>query len=129
MAPVQFGLFVPQGWILDLVDIEDPIEQYETMSRIALTAERLGFDSIWLFDHFHTYFKPYRDDLRVLDLHGGTGSRYQSHPAGPDGHLQRLSQSGPHGEDGIHRGRSQPRPARLRHRGGLVRARIPGLRI
>jgi F420-dependent oxidoreductase-like protein len=58
MAPVRFGLFVPQGWILDLVDIEDPIEQYETMSRVAQTAERLGFDSIWLFDHFHTYFKP-----------------------------------------------------------------------
>ncbi len=28
------------------------------MSRVAQTAERLGFDSIWLFDHFHTYFKP-----------------------------------------------------------------------
>jgi F420-dependent oxidoreductase-like protein len=57
MAPVRFGLFVPQGWILDLVDIEDPIEQYETMSRVARTAESLGFDSIWLFDHFHTYHK------------------------------------------------------------------------
>jgi F420-dependent oxidoreductase-like protein len=43
---------------MDLVDIEDPIEQYETMSRVAQTAERLGFESIWLFDHFHTYFKP-----------------------------------------------------------------------
>lgn len=58
MASVRFGLFVPQGWILDLIDIKDPIEQYETMSRVARTAERLGFDSIWLFDHFHTYFKP-----------------------------------------------------------------------
>ena len=58
MAPVRFGLFVPQGWIMDLVEIEDPIEQYETMSRVAQTAERLGFDSIWLFDHFHTYYKP-----------------------------------------------------------------------
>ena len=58
MKPVRFGTFVPQGWILDLVDIDDPIEQYETMSRVARTAERLGFDSIWLFDHFHTYFKP-----------------------------------------------------------------------
>jgi F420-dependent oxidoreductase-like protein len=58
MSLVRFGLFVPQGWILDLVDIEDPIEQYETMSRVAQTAERLGFDSIWLFDHFHTYHEP-----------------------------------------------------------------------
>jgi len=58
MAPVRFGLFVPQGWILDLVDIEDPIEQYEAMTRVAQTADRLGFDSLWLFDHFHTYFQP-----------------------------------------------------------------------
>jgi F420-dependent oxidoreductase-like protein len=58
MKPVRFGLFVPQGWILDLVDIDDPVEQFETMSRVARAAERLGFDSVWLFDHFHTYFRP-----------------------------------------------------------------------
>jgi F420-dependent oxidoreductase-like protein len=60
MAPekARFGLFVPQGWILDLVDIEDPIEKYEAMTKVAQTAERLGFESLWLFDHFHTYFKP-----------------------------------------------------------------------
>ena len=58
MNPVRFGVFVPQGWILDLVDVDDPVEQFETMSRVAQAAERLGFDSIWLFDHFHTYFRP-----------------------------------------------------------------------
>ena len=58
MHRLRFGLFVPQGWILDLVDIEDPIEQFEAMSQVAKTAERLGFDSIWLFDHFHTYHRP-----------------------------------------------------------------------
>ncbi|HEX7472446.1 MAG TPA: LLM class F420-dependent oxidoreductase [Candidatus Limnocylindrales bacterium] len=55
---VRFGLLVPQGWILDLIDIRDPVEQFETMSRVARTAERLGFDSVWLFDHFHTYHTP-----------------------------------------------------------------------
>jgi len=58
VAPVRFGIFVPQGWIMDLVDIKDPVEKYEAMTRVAQTAERLGFDSLWLFDHFHTYFKP-----------------------------------------------------------------------
>ena len=58
MHRLRFGLFVPQGWILDLVDIEDHIEQFEAMSEVAKTAERLGFDSIWLFDHFHTYHRP-----------------------------------------------------------------------
>src|SRR5215210_3136620 len=52
--PVKFGLLVPQGWKLDLVDIDDPVEKYEAMSRVAMEAERLGFDSIWLYDHLHT---------------------------------------------------------------------------
>lgn len=59
MTPgVRFGLFVPQGWILDLVDIRDPVEQFEALVRVTQRAEALGFDSVWLFDHFHTYFKP-----------------------------------------------------------------------
>ncbi len=58
MPTVRFGLFVPQGWILDLVDIDDPVEQFETMVRVTQAAERLGFDSVWLFDHFHTYHRP-----------------------------------------------------------------------
>jgi F420-dependent oxidoreductase-like protein len=58
MPGVRFGTFVPQGWILDLVGIGDPVEQFETMSRVAQAADRLGFDSVWLFDHFHTYFRP-----------------------------------------------------------------------
>jgi len=56
--PLRFGLFVPQGWILDLVDIKDPVEQFEALVRVTRRAEELGFDSVWLFDHFHTYFKP-----------------------------------------------------------------------
>src|ERR1035437_7673109 len=58
VKPVRFGVFAPQGWIMDLVEIEDPVEKFEAMTRVAQTAERLGFDSVWLFDHFHTYHKP-----------------------------------------------------------------------
>ncbi|MBE3558405.1 MAG: LLM class F420-dependent oxidoreductase [Ktedonobacteraceae bacterium] len=55
---LKFGLLVPQGWRMDLVGIADPVEAYETMTRVAQEAERLGFDSIWLFDHFHTVPTP-----------------------------------------------------------------------
>ena len=58
MAKTRFGLFVPQGWIGDLVEIADPVEKFEAMARLAKSAERLGFDSIWLFDHFHTWPEP-----------------------------------------------------------------------
>ena len=43
---------------MDLVGITDPVEAYETMTRVAQTADELGYDSIWLFDHFHTVPKP-----------------------------------------------------------------------
>lgn len=55
---LKFGVIVPQGWRMDLVGITDPVEAYETMTRVAQEAEALGFDSIWLFDHFHTVPQP-----------------------------------------------------------------------
>ena len=55
---LKFGLIVPQGWRMDLVGIPDPVEAYETMTHVAQEAEALGFDSIWLFDHFHTVPTP-----------------------------------------------------------------------
>ena len=55
---VQFGTFVPQGWKMDLVGIPDPADQYEAMSRAARVAEQAGFDSVWVYDHFHTVPTP-----------------------------------------------------------------------
>ena len=55
---MQYGIIVPQGWRMDLVGIEDPVEAYETMTRVAQEAEALNFHSIWLFDHFHTVPVP-----------------------------------------------------------------------
>jgi F420-dependent oxidoreductase-like protein len=44
---------------MDLVEIKDPIEQYEAMTRTAQAADREeGWDSIWVFDHFHTVPTP-----------------------------------------------------------------------
>src|SRR5689334_919921 len=43
---------------MDLADVSDPVEKYETMSRCALEAERVGFDALFLFDHFHTVPTP-----------------------------------------------------------------------
>jgi F420-dependent oxidoreductase-like protein len=54
----KFGVLVPQGWRMDLIDIQDPVEKYEAMTRVAVEAEQLGFDSVWLYDHFHTVPTP-----------------------------------------------------------------------
>src|SRR5690348_18251564 len=56
---IQFGVFVPQGWRMDLVEIADPIEKYEAMTNVAKAADQLEvFDSIWVYDHFHTVPTP-----------------------------------------------------------------------
>src|SRR4051794_36448199 len=55
---IKFGVFVPQGWRMDLVEIPDPIDKYETMTKVAQEADRGGWDSIWVFDHFHTVPTP-----------------------------------------------------------------------
>ncbi|GCE47601.1 F420-dependent oxidoreductase-like protein [Thermosporothrix hazakensis] len=55
---MKFGVIVPQGWRLDLVDIADPVEAYEAMTRVAQRADALNFNSIWLYDHFHTVPRP-----------------------------------------------------------------------
>jgi F420-dependent oxidoreductase-like protein len=54
----KFGVLVPQGWRMDLVDIKDPVEKYEAMTRVAVESEKLGLDSVWLYDHFHTVPTP-----------------------------------------------------------------------
>lgn len=43
---------------MDLVDIPDPVEKFETMTRCAQEAERAGFDAVFLYDHFHTVPAP-----------------------------------------------------------------------
>ena len=55
---IQFGLVIPQGWHLDLPENLSPVEQYSLIERTARAAEGIGFDSIWLYDHFHTVPEP-----------------------------------------------------------------------
>ena len=40
--PMQYGLSLPQGWTMDLTGIKDPVEAYETMTRVAQTADETG---------------------------------------------------------------------------------------
>ncbi len=54
---VRFGLFIPQGWRLDLVDIP-PAEQWQVMRDLAQYADDGPWDSVWVYDHFHTVPVP-----------------------------------------------------------------------
>ncbi len=54
---MRFGLFVPQGWRLDLVGI-DPAEHWAAMKGLAQHADAGPWTSIWVYDHFHTVPVP-----------------------------------------------------------------------
>ncbi len=54
---MRFGAFVPQGWRLTLAGIPTE-DHWPTMLGVAKDIERLGFESGWVFDHFHTIPVP-----------------------------------------------------------------------
>ena len=54
---MRFGLFVPQGWRLDLAGIE-PADQWAAIKRVAEHADAGPWESVWVYDHFHTVPQP-----------------------------------------------------------------------
>ncbi len=57
MNAMRFGMFIPQGWAHDLVGI-DPAEHWPVMRGVAAAAEAGPWESIWVYDHFHTVPTP-----------------------------------------------------------------------
>jgi F420-dependent oxidoreductase-like protein len=58
MSKVSFGVFAPQGWKTELIGIEGAEAKWAKCREIALLAEELGFESIWVYDHFHNVPTP-----------------------------------------------------------------------
>jgi F420-dependent oxidoreductase-like protein len=54
---MKIGAIVPQGWVGEY-DGWDPLDAWRRTTEVARQADRLGFESIWLFDHFHTIPRP-----------------------------------------------------------------------
>ena len=55
---MRFGLFVPQGWRLDLAGIH-PKDQWQAMLGVARHADAGSvWESVWVYDHFHTVPVP-----------------------------------------------------------------------
>ncbi|MGM7698927.1 LLM class F420-dependent oxidoreductase [Microbacterium sp. A84] len=50
---MRFGTFIPQGWRFDLVGI-DRADQWTTMRDLAQAADAGPWESLWVYDHFHT---------------------------------------------------------------------------
>jgi F420-dependent oxidoreductase-like protein len=54
---MKLGVIVPQGWTGEY-DGWQPERAWERTVELAQQAERIGAESIWLFDHFHTVPRP-----------------------------------------------------------------------
>ena len=90
MAPIRFGLFVPQGR-----------RDAGTLREIAQTAERSGFHSLWVYDHLYNYPSPAHPEvLEAFTLMSLLAGWTQQHPHRRDGAVRRLPQPGADGEDG-----------------------------
>jgi F420-dependent oxidoreductase-like protein len=58
MGEITFGAFVPQGWKTELASIDGATAKWDRAVEIAQLIEQLGFDSIWVYDHFHNVPRP-----------------------------------------------------------------------
>jgi F420-dependent oxidoreductase-like protein len=54
---MKIGAIVPQGWTGEYDGWDTPAAWRRTVE-VARQADRLGFESIWLYDHFHTVPRP-----------------------------------------------------------------------
>jgi len=54
---MRVGVMVPQGWTGEY-DGWEAAPAWARTVEVARQAERLGFESLWVFDHFHTVPKP-----------------------------------------------------------------------
>ena len=58
MTSISFGAILPIGRRLELRDIADVPAKWATTVETARTAEALGYDSVWVYDHFHNVPEP-----------------------------------------------------------------------
>ena len=54
---MKIGVVVPQGWHVEYKGWDDQAAWQQTVA-VAQQADRMGFESIWIYDHFHTVPEP-----------------------------------------------------------------------
>ena len=57
---MKIGAMVPQGWRMDLNGIK-PEKQWDAILEASTKIEKLKFESVWVYDHFHTVPSPTQD--------------------------------------------------------------------
>ena len=112
LQAMRFGLFIPQGWRLDLVDIP-PAEQWAVMRDLAAVRRRrrLGF-AVGLRPLPHGAGADGRGHARGVVADVGLRRKHVADQARPDVYGDELPQPGLSGQGGRHRGHHLGRPGR-----------------
>ena len=105
-------------------------DAWDRTKELAQLTEQLGYDHLWVYDHVETV--PRREPTHVFEAFTTLAAlaQHTTHDqARPDGHVRGVPQRGPARQGSRVRRRVLRRPADPRHRRGLVRARVPGVRL
>jgi alkanesulfonate monooxygenase SsuD/methylene tetrahydromethanopterin reductase-like flavin-dependent oxidoreductase (luciferase family) len=60
---LTFGVFIPQGWKMELSSIADPQDKWAKAVEVAVLADELDLDSLWVYDHFHNVPTPAHETM------------------------------------------------------------------
>jgi F420-dependent oxidoreductase-like protein len=55
---ITFGTFIPQGWKMELASIDGAEAKWQHAVDTSVRAEELGYDNLWVYDHFHNVPLP-----------------------------------------------------------------------
>ena len=127
---MHFGVFMPQGWKMELASIDGGAAKWAKAVEIATRrrAARLRLD-LGLRPLPQRPPPGPRGGVRVLDDRRRDQPADQHDPTRPDGRLCQLPQPGAARQDHVDGRRHLRRTSRLGHRRRLVRERVPGLRL
>ncbi len=126
---MQVGLMAPQGWKGEY-DGWSAADAWDRTVALAEQAEGLGFESLWVFDHFHTVPEP-TDEITFesFSVLVRTGDGDAAGPPRPHGRVHGVPQPGAHREAVVHDRRHLRWSLRARHRGRLEGRGVACLRL
>ena len=115
---------------MELAGIDGAEAKWDKAVEIAVLAEELGFDSLWVYDHFHNVPRPAHEAVfECWTTIAAISQRTTKIRLGQMVGCNSYREPSRAGQDHEHRRRDQRRPPRLGHRRRLVRERVQGLRL
>ncbi len=130
MSRILFGAFIPQGWKMELTGIDGAAAKWQKSVDVAVRAEELGYDSIWVYDHFHNVPRPAGEAVfECWTTIAAISQRTTRVRLGQMVGCTSYRQPSVSRQDHVERRCDQRWASRLGNRGRMVRERIQGLRL